>query len=163
MKMSKEKLSALMDGELDPRELDVLLAVLREDEALLADWHDWRLASDVLKGHQVCSSVFMARFSEQLAAEPILLSPRRMLRKPQSVRRLLAPLTVAASVAFVGVAVWRINQPTQSLTPVAQVAQESQETESTLRAYLTAHRESDGNPFAEREVIYANFQSVDTH
>jgi len=158
--MSKEKLSALMDDELDPRELDGLLNALREDDALLADWHDWRLASDAMKGHSVCSSDFMVQFTELLAAEPIVLSPRRMLRKPQSVRRLLAPLTVAASVAFVGVAVWRINQPTPSQTPVAQVAQE---TESTLRAYLAAHRESDGNPFAESEVIYANFQSVDTH
>lgn len=158
--MSKEKLSALMDDELDPGELDDLLKALRENDALLADWHDWRLTSDVLKGHANCPSVFMASFSERLAAEPIVVAPRRMLRKQQSVRRLLAPLTVAASVAFVGVAVWRFNQPQESLAPMAQVAQE---TESTLRAYLAAHRESDGNPFAEREVVYVNFQSVDSH
>lgn len=160
--MSKEKLSALMDDELDPCELDGLLNALREDDALLQDWHDWRLTSEILKGQSqsINASVFMTNFSERLAVEPIVLSPRRMLRKPQPVRRLLAPLTVAASVAFVGVAVWRINQPPQSLAPAVQVAQE---TESTLRAYLAAHRESDGNPFAEREVIYANFQSVDPH
>ncbi|MDR3410610.1 MAG: RseA family anti-sigma factor [Formivibrio sp.] len=158
--MSKEKLSALMDDELDPRELDSLLNALRDDGNLLADWSDWRLASDTLQGHPVYSPVFMTRFSELLAAEPIIVAPQRMLRKPRHVRQFLVPLTVAASVAFVGVAVWRVNQPAQSVAPVAQATQDMG---STLHAYLAAHRESDGNPFAEREVIYANFQSVDSH
>lgn len=159
MKMSKEKLSALMDGELDPHELDDLLKSLREDDALLQSWHDWRLASDVLEGCPSCSPDFMRRFSEKLAAEPIVVAPRSMRhRKAIPVGRILMPLTVAASVAFVGLAVLRVNTVDQS-----SAVQIARETESTLRSYLAAHRESDGNPFADREVIRANFQFVETH
>lgn len=158
VKMSQEKLSSFMDGELDPKELDALLAAVQSDEALLSDWHSWRLASDVLNGCPSCSPTFMKRFSERLTAEPIVLVPRRSRRKAQPVRRLLVPLTMAASVAFVGVAVWRVNEPQQ-----VNAVQIAQGTESTLRDYLVAHRESDGNLFAEGEVIHANFQSVDTH
>ena len=156
--MSQEKLSSFMDGELDPAELDALLTALQKDEALLSDWHSWRLASDVLNGCPSCSPTFMHRFSERLTAEPTVLVPRRGRRKSPPVRRLLVPLTMAASMAFVGVAVWRVYEPQQ-----VNAIQIAQDTESTLRDYLAAHRESDGNLFAEREVIHANFQSVDAH
>lgn len=158
--MSKEKLSALMDGELAPHELDALLNTLAQDDTLLETWSEWHLTSDVLQGEPCCVSRFMARFSERLADEPVVFTPRRMLRKPSRMRRFLVPITVAASVAFVSVAVWQISRPELENTPAAQFAAE---TEANLRAYLIAHRESDGNPFAGREVIYANFQSTDTH
>lgn len=154
--MNKEKLSALMDGEFDPKELDALLAALNQDDALLQEWQEWQLASDALHGDLV-SDGFMSRFSERLAAEPVVLAPRRLLRQRVPVRRLLVPLTVAASVAFVGVAMWRVNQPVQETT-AAQIAAE---TETTLRSYLAAHRETDGNPFAEGDVIQANFQPAE--
>lgn len=156
--MSKEKLSALMDGELDSHELDDLLKALHDDDALLQSWHDWRLASDAMEGCPACSPRFMQRFSAQLAAEPIVVAPRKMRRKPPALRRFLVPMTVAASVAFVGIAVLRVNESRQS-----SAVQVAQETESTLRAYLAAHRESDGNLFADREVVRANFQFVETH
>ena len=91
-----ERLSALMDGELDPKELDALLAAVNKDESLLREWHDWRLAGDVVQGETHCAPGFMGRFSERLAAEPVVVAPRVQLRRP---RRLLIPLAMAASVA----------------------------------------------------------------
>lgn len=154
--MSKEKLSALMDGELDPSELDALLKAVREDDALLDAWNAWRAPFDAIEGCPSCSSRFMQRFSARLSSEPVVVAPRAMRRKLSRGRKILVPLTMAASVAFVGVAVWRVNEPAQ---PTA--VQVAQETESTLRAYLEAHRASDGNLFAEREIVRANFQSVE--
>lgn len=155
--MSKEKLSALMDGELDAAELDALLKALREDGALLEAWQDWQTASGAMTGYRCCSSQFMQRFSRQLAEEPVVMAPNRLRQRAIRVRRLLVPLTMAASVAFVGVSVWQISEPVQP-----SGVQIAKETESTLREYLAAHRAVDGNPFAEREVIQANFQRVES-
>lgn len=152
-----ERLSALMDGELDPKELDALLAAVNKDESLLREWHDWRLAGDVVQGETHCAPGFMGRFSERLAAEPVVVAPKAQLRRP---RRLLIPLAMAASVALVGIVVWRIEPVSQELNPAAQYAAE---TEATLHAYLAAHRESDGDPFGEGEEANTHFFPVKTY
>ncbi|HEY6007249.1 MAG TPA: sigma-E factor negative regulatory protein, partial [Geobacteraceae bacterium] len=44
----EERVSALTDGELDPHQLDSLLARMREDDALRARWARYHLISDAL-------------------------------------------------------------------------------------------------------------------
>lgn len=88
-----ERLSALMDGELDPKELDALLAAVNKDESLLREWHDWRLAGDVVQGETHCAPGFMGRFSERLAAEPVVVARKAQLAFEP--RRLLIPLAAA--------------------------------------------------------------------
>lgn len=145
--MSQEKLSALLDGELDSREVDALLAALQSDDSLLEEACAWQSASSVLRG-EVANPDFMARFSKALAQEPVVIAPGRVSRRRLSTRWLLAPLAVAASVAFVGVAVWRVNPPAEQESLIAL------EADSSMYAYLAAHRESDGEPFIDTAAVH---------
>ncbi|SFN12461.1 sigma-E factor negative regulatory protein RseA [Formivibrio citricus] len=147
----KEKLSALMDGELDPREVEEVLVSLRQDRTLLQEWASWQAGRDILKGEGVAQAGFVERFSRRLEAEPVVIAPRRI----RVLRRLAVPVTVAASVAFVGIAVWQYYGG--SIEPVT-ANQMAAETEAVLHDYLAAHRQSEGNPFVERGVQKAQFQ-----
>ncbi len=68
----KEKLSALMDGELDLQEVDGVLAYLKFDQALLQDWVTWQASADSLKGAGIGRADFIERFSRRLENEPVL-------------------------------------------------------------------------------------------
>ncbi len=144
----KEKISALMDGELDQREMDAVLGSLKQDESLLQDWVVWQAGGDALKGRGVASTGFIARFSLRLDAEPVVLVRRN------SLRRFALPVALAASVGFVGIAMWQYYGV--QAVPVAS-NQIATETEATLHDYLVAHRRGEGNPFADREMIQAQF------
>jgi sigma-E factor negative regulatory protein RseA len=153
----KEKLSALMDGELETSELDALLAEMRRDPALIHDWQCWHQASDSLQEHPLLSPQFMARFSARLAAEPTVVAPQR-LKRSSVLKKLLVPLTAVASIAFVGVAVWQSNMAFNA--PPAMVAVQSVKAinkEPIVRAYLAAHSQESGNLLAERDIVYADF------
>ncbi|WP_051304874.1 sigma-E factor negative regulatory protein [Chitinilyticum litopenaei] len=149
-----EQLSALMDGELDDREASRLIGELQASPALQQAWYAWHLQQDCQAGHPLLSPDFMQQFSARLAAEPVVVAPQR-LRRGRPMRKLLVPLTAAASVAFFGVALWQGVY--RSATPAAQpmvaavgqpvaaqaVAQVDVE---AVRAYLSAHREAANNP-----------------
>lgn len=151
----KEKLSALMDGELGAQEMDEVLKVLRQDRAMLHDWAAWQAGSNAMKGETAPDPVFLQRFSERLETEPVVLAPRVSGPQLSRVRRLVLPLTVAASVVFVGAAMWRYAMPpVESALPSQSLA----ESDSALHDYLAAHRQSEGNPFADREGSRAHIQ-----
>lgn len=147
----KERISALMDGELAPQELDALLASLKQDPQLLQDWSSWQAGGEVLRGESTGGGGFMQGFSARLAAEPVLVAPRSMRAPPSRWRRFLLPAGVAASVAMIGLGVWRFTPSSVPLTPPVAQNQVAVETEALLRDYLVAHRQSEGNPFADRE------------
>jgi len=145
----REELSALLDGELDPARVDKVLDALARDAHLQKDWADWLAQGDRLRGEPGVSSGFMARFSERLAAEPVVISPRRV-----ALRRKLLPLALAASVSFVAVSVWQMGWPAGA----ASLTQAERE-DRALRAYLAAHLEDAGNPLAEQTVVAVAFES----
>lgn len=157
--MSKEKLSALMDGELSAHELQSVLDALHQHDSLFDDWCEWQQASSLMKGENILSHRFMRDFSLRLAEEPTVFAPQRIKRKKAMHRRIWVPMTIAASIAFVSVSMWRINY-TEPLgeTSKQYTAANVDENTANLQAYLRAHRESDGNPFAERQVMQANYQ-----
>ncbi|MEN9657598.1 MAG: hypothetical protein RL571_1063 [Pseudomonadota bacterium] len=154
----KEKLSALMDGELDVSEIDGLLAEMKREPELSNAWYDWHQACDSLQEHPLLSPQFMQRFSARLAAEPTVVAPQR-LKRSSVMKKLLVPLTAAASIAFVGVAVWQSN--TVLNTAPAMVAVQSNHKmvakAPAVRAYLAAHSQESGNVLAERDIVYADF------
>lgn len=151
----KEKLSALMDGELDPREVEEVLVSLRQDRTLLQDWASWQAGRDILKGEGAARAGFVERFSQRLEDEPTVIAPGAGKGRFHGLRRLAVPVTVAASVAFVGIAMWQYYGA--QVEPVA-ANQMAAETEAALHDYLAAHRQSEGNPFVERGVLKAQFQ-----
>jgi len=160
----KEQLSALLDGELPAQDCDALLAAVQADAALQDDWHDWHLVGDTLKNeHPILSPDFMKRFSERLAAEPIVIAPVAHRRKRDVLRRAIAPISVAASVAFVSMVGWQAYRGAVQ-PPAAQLSQQTasagQIDKSRVRAYLAAHRIDNGNVFSNPDVMTVAYQDA---
>ncbi|WP_373975054.1 RseA family anti-sigma factor [Chitinibacter sp. SCUT-21] len=154
-----EKLSALMDGELPNEQWDEVLDALKQDVKLQAQWQEWHATKDAMQGLTPLSNDFMTKFSARLAAEPRVIAPNR-LQKP---KRWWVPLSAAASVAFVGLAVWQFNLP--SSTPHQQLAsadvsnvQHVQVDAAEVRAYLAAHRSGLANPMGEDHLAQVSFE-----
>ena len=96
----KDRISALMDGELMQNEVDEQLRALREGGEALETWRRYHLISDTLKDTQLLSSGFSARFSERLALEPTILAPASIPQRQKQDHPWL-PLKAAAGLAAV--------------------------------------------------------------
>ena len=73
-----EKISALMDGELEGAAADEALALLRRDGEASDTWRLYHLMSDAMHEQPLLSAGFTRRMSERLAGEPTLISPGRL-------------------------------------------------------------------------------------
>lgn len=145
-----DKISALMDGELDEYRARELLARLRQDEDLARGWHTFHLIGDALRGERALSHGFDQRLSARLAGEPTVLAPRR-----STVKRMTAyALSAAASLSAVALVGWVafVNNPlapqpelakapnSPVATPaLAQIA--SVPSDGKMNEYLLAHQE----------------------
>lgn len=144
----KENVSALMDGELDERELAEALRALHQSEDAVGAWRDYHLISDTLQDTAPLSAGFSARFAARLSAEPTVLAPRRPARVAE--RQRWMALSAAASFAAVALVGWLAFAPQQSGmvgAPVAQapvivqtVANEQAPLPSAANDYLLAHQ-----------------------
>ena len=103
--MTRETLSAALDGECSREELDRLLSELERSPQLRLEWSRWCLARDALAGAAVrpdqpsiCASVMSAlEAEEQPSGKVVALAPRRRT----FAWRPLVGLATAASVASV--------------------------------------------------------------
>ena len=99
----KEKLSALIDGELQGDGLQAHLSRLRIDPELRSAWHTYHLIGDALRGQT--SPEFAARVVARLHEEPTVLAPRPE-KKSLSGRLGWYVMSAAASIAAVAFVVW---------------------------------------------------------
>jgi sigma-E factor negative regulatory protein RseA len=128
----KEKISELMDGELEggaaAMSIDWLrpgMAGGREGEAFEA-WRTYHLIGDAMRDTRILSHGFAARVAERLAAEPTVLAPKRSHTGPQEPRKWYAlHAAAAASFAAVGLVGWLALAPQPQVTqqPPAPLAQ----------------------------------------
>ena len=96
-----EKISRLMDGEIDASELDAVCAMLKNDAAM-ATWSCYHTIGDALRGETPATRNIGAVVARQLATEPTVVAPRaRPLSRPAS-----WAWAAAASVAAVTVVGW---------------------------------------------------------
>jgi sigma-E factor negative regulatory protein RseA len=107
-----ERVSSLMDGELDPSELENLCHELR-DPVHASTWTCYHVIGDALRGSENLSTGFSARFAERLSAEPTILAPQRERPRPLAIA-----WAAAATVAAVGVVGW-VSFQTMPETAVA--------------------------------------------
>ena len=106
-----EKISALMDGELDSQEAGRQLKRLKQDAALLEGWHAYHLIGDTLRGESpLLSAKFQASLAQALSAEPTVLAPRRFTVTPN--RATTYALSAAATIAAVSFVGWMALAPT---------------------------------------------------
>ena len=115
--MSREQISALMDGELDEARVQALCAQMKSGENLEC-WTSYHMIGDALRDECIVQSGFSERFAERLAAEPTVLAPgQRSLgdsvvpistsrRSNWGGRRVQYAMAATAMLAAVGVVGW---------------------------------------------------------
>jgi sigma-E factor negative regulatory protein RseA len=142
--MMKDRLSALMDGELDDKSAVAVIEELGRDPEAAQTWRTYQLISDAMRESQLLSADFTARFSERLSKEPTVLAPRAQFpglqRAPQRWFAASAAASVAAAVGLVG---WLAFAPQpQAPAPVAQAEQKPNIVPMPTSAndYLLAHQ-----------------------
>lgn len=141
----KEKISQLMDGELDGRAArQAIEALARENEAAEA-WRTYHLISDAMRDSRLLSEGFTARVRERLAGEPTVLAP---VRHAAQASRWYA-LPAAASIAAVALVGWLAFAPPQqggdasaplAQAPVANPKPAIVPLSSAANDYLLAHQ-----------------------
>ena len=118
----KDRISQLMDGELDDRAAAGAVQALSGESEARETWRIYHLISDAMRDTPVLSAGFAARVSEKLAAEPTVVSPNRI--RPEPRKWFALPAAAAASIAGVALVGWLAFAPQQPGTPSpAPVAQ----------------------------------------
>ena len=143
----KERLSQLMDGELDDKSASELIANLSRDSDGAETWRAYHLVGDLMRGSAPLSAGFTARMAWKLADEPTVLAPGRTKPQPRQWFTLSAAAASVAAVAFVG---WMAFGPQPAFsprTPSATMAQAQPEAKpnvvplpSAANDYLLAHQ-----------------------
>jgi sigma-E factor negative regulatory protein RseA len=146
----KEKLSALMDGELDDKSAAEVLQALGSDREAVRTWRTYQLVSDALRENRLLSADFAARLAGRLAAEPTVFAPRALREQSRAQSRTWFALSAAASLAGVALVGWMALAPQPHTIPAptpAAVAQMQPEPKpnivplpTTANDYLLAHQ-----------------------
>ena len=148
-----DRISALMDGELDDREAQSTIVRLKDDSELRIRWDDFHLVRDALRGEPLLSSSFNEKLSQRLAAEPTVLAPRRLLSGPRRVTTyaMSAAASVAAAALVLSVAlspsptadgpIAKKDESVPSIAPVVAQQQQPQVVpyDGRWNGYLLAH------------------------
>ena len=146
-----EKISRLMDGEVDPLEFEQICAAMKSPDALDV-WVCYHAIGDQLRGAGVrsshdASSGFASRFCEALSAEPTILAPAA--ERPRSTQVATLAWSIAAGIAAVTVVGWTAFSMVDAPPTAVAKAREA----ATVRAaqvkppgevppdYLIAHQE----------------------
>lgn len=142
----KEKLSALIDGELQSDSLHAHLGRLRADPELRGAWDTYHLIGDALRGQ--LGPRIADRVVARLRDEPTVLAPRS--GKSPSRRVGWYAMSAAASIAAVAFVVWTASpgwraEPQLAGGPEAaatatQVTLVSTVAPAEIENYLLAHR-----------------------
>ena len=135
-----ERISRLMDGELDGVEADAAFHELKQPDGV-AVWVCYHVIGDALRRTSDPTPGFAERFAHRLEAEPIVFAPA-----PRHVTRLPFVWAVAASIAAVSVVGW-VAVSTLEPTAVANAREASAVrsarvlTQPISPDYLLAHQE----------------------
>jgi len=138
-----DKISALMDGELDDKSAAQTIDAVGSDRDALDTWRTYHMISDAMRQSRVLSDGFAARVTQRLAAEPTVLAPRALQAQP---RRWFTVSAVAASFAAVALVGWLAFAPQPQVSPQAPLAQAKPEAPaivplpSAASDYLLAHQ-----------------------
>jgi sigma-E factor negative regulatory protein RseA len=121
----KEKISELMDGELEGSDAARTLSALREGEGRQV-WRTYHLIGDALRDTRMLSQGFSERMAASLAEEPTVLAPAASAAAARPWRRHLMPAAAGlAAAGFVGSVAFLVplQEPSLVPLPVAQVPQ----------------------------------------
>jgi len=99
-----EKLSAFIDGELEPAEADHLISEILDNDELRSCWANYHLIGHSMQSEKTNNGIDLsASISEALSNEPTVFAPqRRKLVMPAAFKQ-AAGMAIAATVAAVAV------------------------------------------------------------
>ena len=138
----KERVSVLMDGELDDKSAAAAIQSLASEREARDAWRSYHLIGDLMRGSAPLSEGFAARITWKLAEQPTVLAPGRIRPQP---RRWFTVSAVAASLAAVALVAWLAFAP-QPQVPAAPLAQAKPEAPAIVpmptaaNDYLLAHQ-----------------------
>ncbi len=140
----KNKISAMMDGELYEDEVDSIVTQLKADDEAQQSWEIYHLIGDVLRQPESIHREIGSSVHELMINEPTVLAPKRV---GISERFRNIALSAAASVMALGVVAWMSLQvPPQNLPQMA-MQQQTQlrpvnfQVKPQANEYLLAHQE----------------------
>lgn len=116
----KARISELLDGELESREMAEPLDALRSEGEARDTWRSYHLIGDAMRDTRMLSPGFAGRVAARLAQEPTVVAPVRRTATPQ--RQRWQFLSAAASVAAVALVGWVAFAPQDNATGLARVA-----------------------------------------
>ncbi|NUZ06968.1 sigma-E factor negative regulatory protein [Piscinibacter koreensis] len=184
-----ERLSALVDGELDLIGADQACSSWRDDASARSTWHAYQLIGDVLRSDDLASdgdhdASFLAAFRERLAAEPVVLAPAALPDRVQHAddaervgSRTTWKMPVALAAGFVMVigvtGLVRTNDAPSttaagpmpvvapSMPAPATVASNGVIRDPTLDRYLAAHRQFGGTSMLGASSVFVRSAAAD--
>lgn len=113
-KLMKEKLSALIDGEISRSELNEILDAAKTDSELRQLYGDYVRVQSSLHGES--GPEIADKIWSKLGQEPEILAPRAA-RQRNTMRRLVSGMAIAATVAGVAIGGLRWFAPNQPSSP----------------------------------------------
>jgi sigma-E factor negative regulatory protein RseA len=112
-----ERISALMDGELDDPAAADLFQSLQRHPAAREAWRTYHLIGDALRENAPLSEGFGEKLSRRLAAEPAVMAPGRMPMQPRTWYALAASLAAVALVGWLGFGTGQAPAPLAKAPP----------------------------------------------
>ena len=179
-----ERLSALVDDELSPREITGEVRKLDQQQETRERWSRYHLIGDAMRGEvgSLYNSSLAKSISRRLEDEPVVLAPAALKRKGKGRRRAFTGVAVAASLAAVAMvmAPQLLNQEGVATQPAVVEQQPAQAhtyfvaqdgtrwellqkpaVESRLNNYLVNHQERSPSSNIKGIMPYATFVSYD--
>lgn len=118
----KERLSALLDGDVEASQPKPVLEALRQDAELRGQWDAYCLIGDVLRGERDHSAGFVSRVMAELEQEPTVLAPpAHKALLPFTSRPMMAVAASVMGVVAVGLVAFTMYPRTPDSIPVAGV------------------------------------------
>jgi sigma-E factor negative regulatory protein RseA len=144
----KDRISALMDGELDEKSAAEVIGNLTRGSENAEAWRAYHLVRDALRGTAPLSEGFSARVAWKLAEEATVLAPQRTRpRAASDSPRWFTLSAAAASFAAVALVGWLAFAPQQpapapvlAKAPAAQAKPVIVPMPSSANDYLLAHQ-----------------------
>ncbi|OYD54240.1 anti-sigma 24 factor [Thauera propionica] len=124
----KDKLSALIDGDLDEQAMRPIFEGLRRDEALRRDWDAYCLIGDVIRGERTGSVSFVDRVMSGLEDEPTVFAPVALASSAarsglwHKLMPIAASVMGVAAVGLVAATLYSQDDPVPATIAVQRVA-----------------------------------------
>ena len=153
------RVSALIDGELDPASIDATLDALLASGDLMRFWLDAHRAGDWMRSEEVVElsdiDLALRRFSLRLAEEPAIVAPKRAMRPRSAGSWMRAGLPGASIVAALVAVAW-------VATPFWRGSDSDSKKEVAMSSDVSNIVIAKVNPSAEAEARSASLQTIDS-